>query len=228
MQYLYPVPKEQQEKISQRFGENPAWYPSTNGHTGIDWGIPEGTPILAAADGVVTRAELDTATAASPHTGYGYHIRIQHADGTTSIYGHLCQGGILVKTGQRVRMGEVIGRSGNTGMSTGPHLHFEVRKGPEITSCFDPFPWLVKDIPPAGGLMIAELLPEGSLLTLRGSPIKGKAPMGSLKAGDQMRVLGLTGSDAWLQVEVTSGKLSGKSGYVMYQSAWLSLLRPND
>jgi len=64
---LRPVPL--QFHISQRFGENPNIYPATNGHNGIDFGLPEGNPVMAAADGVVTRAELDTTTAATSAQG---------------------------------------------------------------------------------------------------------------------------------------------------------------
>jgi hypothetical protein len=87
---------------------------------GIDYGCPTGTPVYAAAPGVVSRAGQD-------QTGYGTHIRIQHADGYLTLYGHLVD--ILVGSGQSVTQGQVIGRSDNTGNSTGPHLHFELRKG---------------------------------------------------------------------------------------------------
>ena len=81
---------------------------------------------MAAADGVVTRADLDPETAANSKRGYGYQVRIQHSDGSTTIYAHIIEGGLLVEAGQEVKMGDVIARSGNTGNSTGPHLHFEL------------------------------------------------------------------------------------------------------
>ena len=64
------------------------------------------------------------ATAHNPKEGYGYHVRILHPDDSRTIYAHLQEGGLLVATGQNVRMGDVIGKSGNTGRSSGPHLHF--------------------------------------------------------------------------------------------------------
>jgi murein DD-endopeptidase MepM/ murein hydrolase activator NlpD len=120
--------------ITQHFSENPQYYEQTNGHNGIDYGLPERTPVMAAADGVVSRAELDTATAANSEVGYGYHIRLGHPNGSMTIYGHLVKDGILVRTGQNVKMGELIGHSGNTGRSSGPHLHFELRTGVALTT----------------------------------------------------------------------------------------------
>lgn len=223
MQYLIPVPAQWHKAITQVWGERPDVYPSTNGHNGTDWGIPESTPILAAAPGQVLYADLDVNTARSSGSGYGYYVKLQHADGSISIYGHMQDGGILVKTGQWVQMGEIIGRSGNTGFSTGPHLHFETRHGLELCTCFDHAQWLVGEIPAEGGLMQAELLAEGDLLILRGRPVKGESPIGSLRTGDKMRVLGLAGADAWLQVDVFTGELSGKSGYVKYEAEWVRL-----
>jgi murein DD-endopeptidase MepM/ murein hydrolase activator NlpD len=69
--------------------------------------------------------------------GYGRAIRLLHDDGTVSVYGHLSQ--ILVSDGARVEAGEQIGEEGNTGHSTGPHLHFEIRIG---GTPVDPMDWL--------------------------------------------------------------------------------------
>lgn len=88
-------------------------------HTGVDLGAPEGTPIPAARDGVVI--------AAGPRGGYGNAIEIAHADGSTTLYAHASQ--VNVTPGMSVREGEVVGRVGQTGRTTGPHLHLEVRRG---------------------------------------------------------------------------------------------------
>lgn len=88
-------------------------------HKGVDFGAPTGTPIFAAGDGVVTRANW--------FSGYGKYVSIKHNNTYSTAYGHMSQ--IAVKPGQRVRQGQVIGRVGSTGNSTGPHLHFEVMKG---------------------------------------------------------------------------------------------------
>ncbi|MFC5057745.1 M23 family metallopeptidase [Saccharothrix xinjiangensis] len=85
-------------------------------HYGIDIAGPIGTPILAAADGVVIEA--------GQASGFGLWVRVEHADGTVTVYGHVDT--YSVQEGQRVRAGEQIARMGNRGFSTGPHLHFEV------------------------------------------------------------------------------------------------------
>lgn len=102
--------------ITQGFGEtttNPA------GHTGIDYGCPAGTPVLASETGKVVYSGWK-------NCGYGYCVFISHKDGNTTIYEHLLAEKV-VHTDQIVVRGQVIGYSGNTGNSTGAHLHFEVR-----------------------------------------------------------------------------------------------------
>ena len=86
-------------------------------HTGIDFGASMGTPIRAAADGIVVSA--------GPFGGYGNATVIDHGNGLATMYAHQSQ--IIVSAGQRVSRGQVIGYVGSTGFSTGPHLHFEVR-----------------------------------------------------------------------------------------------------
>jgi murein DD-endopeptidase MepM/ murein hydrolase activator NlpD len=98
-------------------------------HAGIDLAAGTGSPIRAAAEGVVESTGNEG--------GYGQTIRIQHADGTQTLYAHLSA--ITVGAGQQVAAGEEIGREGNTGASTGPHLHFEVRIGGNPV---DPAVWL--------------------------------------------------------------------------------------
>lgn len=88
-------------------------------HTGTDIAAPEGTPILAAADGTVT-----IANSVNPRHSYGYYVKIQHEDGFETLYAH-CSA-ICVRVGQEVGQGEVVGFVGSTGDSTGNHLHSEV------------------------------------------------------------------------------------------------------
>lgn len=135
--------------ITQGFGENPDLYPATRGHNGIDYGLPEGSPVNAAQDGQVTRADLDAETALNPRAGYGIHVRIVHPDNTMTIYGHLVEGGCAVQVGQVVQVGETIGQSGNTGRSTAPHLHFEARTGINLTNAIDPLPFIHDEMPDA-------------------------------------------------------------------------------
>ena len=91
-------------------------------HSGTDISAPEGTPILAAADGTVTIANATDSWGGS----YGYYVKIDHGGGLTTLYAH-CSG-ICVTVGQQVQTGQVIAYVGHTGRATGSHLHFEVKK----------------------------------------------------------------------------------------------------
>lgn len=86
-------------------------------HAGIDWATPIGTAVKASASGTVIRAGW--------YSGYGYCVDVQHSNGVMTRYGHLSQ--ILVSVGQKVSQNEKIALSGNSGNSTGPHVHFEIR-----------------------------------------------------------------------------------------------------
>ncbi|MGB8388102.1 M23 family metallopeptidase [Mycobacterium sp.] len=101
-------------------------------HAGIDLANSIGTPIVAVSDGVVIEA--------GPAAGYGMLVKLRHADGTVTLYGHINT--TLVSVGQRVMAGDQIATMGNRGNSTGPHLHFEVLQGG--TERIDPVPWLAK------------------------------------------------------------------------------------
>jgi murein DD-endopeptidase MepM/ murein hydrolase activator NlpD len=87
-------------------------------HTGVDWATAHGTPILAAGNGVIEEA--------GAKGEYGNYIRIRHANGYKTAYGHMSQYAPGVAPGVRVRQGQIIGFVGSTGLSSGPHLHFEV------------------------------------------------------------------------------------------------------
>jgi murein DD-endopeptidase MepM/ murein hydrolase activator NlpD len=89
---------------------------SSGKHTGVDFAVPVGTPVLAVADGKIENGSWGKA--------YGKQI-IQKVDGGWVIYAHL--NALRVKPGATVKKGQIIGESGNTGNSTGPHLHFELR-----------------------------------------------------------------------------------------------------
>lgn len=105
-------------RLSSRFGSRsaPTKGASTN-HKGVDWAVPIGTAVVASNAGTVTKAGWAS--------GYGYAVYIKHADGRETRYAHLSK--VLVKAGQTVSQGQRIALSGNTGRSTGPHLHFEIR-----------------------------------------------------------------------------------------------------
>ena len=85
-------------------------------HKGVDWATPTGTPVYASCGGTVTKAGWGS--------GYGYVVYITHPDGRQTRYAHLSK--VLVSAGQTVSQGQKIALSGNTGVSTGPHLHFEI------------------------------------------------------------------------------------------------------
>jgi murein DD-endopeptidase MepM/ murein hydrolase activator NlpD len=121
--------------VSQGFGPTPYPYEPSFGayphfHTGLDLAGRQGTPIVAAAGGVVAAADVST-------VGYGNHIIIAHANGLLTLYGHLEV--MMVKVGDVVKAGQVIGLLGSTGNSTGPHCHFEVRVNGQPV---DPRPFL--------------------------------------------------------------------------------------
>ncbi|SFR30068.1 Murein DD-endopeptidase MepM and murein hydrolase activator NlpD, contain LysM domain [Lentzea waywayandensis] len=99
-------------------------------HFGIDIANAIGTPIRSAADGVVVEA--------GPASGFGLWMRVRHADGTITVYGHVDR--ILISAGRAVKAGEQIATMGNRGESTGPHLHFEVWLGGSRK--IDPLGWL--------------------------------------------------------------------------------------
>lgn len=87
-------------------------------HTGVDWANRIGTPIVAAGNGTVLKAEWDS--------GYGRRIELQHTNGYVTAYSHQSRFASGIRPGARVRQGQVIGYVGSTGLSTGPHLHYEV------------------------------------------------------------------------------------------------------
>lgn len=105
-------------RVSSSYGRRkaPTKGASTN-HAGIDWATPTGTAVMASSGGTVTRAGWGS--------GYGYVVYIRHEGGRETRYGHLSK--VLVSPGQQVKQGQKIALSGNTGRSTGPHLHFELR-----------------------------------------------------------------------------------------------------
>lgn len=134
----------QQGTITQVFG--PSTYPFEppgfgfpHFHTGVDISFTQGTPILAADDGVVVAAAASTLN--GQMVGYGNYVIIAHRNNFFTLYGHLL--GYSVKVGDSVHQGQPIGAEGSTGNSTGPHLHFEYRYGGQPTN---PLPYL----PPNG------------------------------------------------------------------------------
>jgi murein DD-endopeptidase MepM/ murein hydrolase activator NlpD len=110
--------------------EPPAsWCPSGHVHTGIDMAAPLGTPVHAAAAGVAHVAESSG--------GYGLYVTVDHGGRVATLYGHLDS--TALRGGESLAAGQELGRLGSSGLSTGPHLHFEVRREGRPV---DPAPWL--------------------------------------------------------------------------------------
>ena len=117
-------------KISAPYGH----YSNGKPHHGVDFACPIGTPVKANRSGKVIKAGWDNG-------GFGNHVRIDSGDGLIEIYGHMSR--VNVKVGDTIHAGQLLGLSGDTGNVTGPHLHFEVRKGGAgIGNAVDPMPYL--------------------------------------------------------------------------------------
>jgi murein DD-endopeptidase MepM/ murein hydrolase activator NlpD len=114
-----PVGTPLKGKINSSFGYRKDPFKSRSGfHSGLDIDANYGQHVVATADGVVTQA--------SWHTNYGKTVIVKHKDNYETLYGHLSK--LKVKEGQEVKVGDVIGKAGSTGRSTGTHLHYEVIK----------------------------------------------------------------------------------------------------
>lgn len=152
--YEYVLPLQQRSlRIDQGFGGSFSHNDPQNRYA-VDFAADVGTPVLAAREGVVMQVENDFEKAGLNRERYGGRanfIRILHDDGTMALYAHLKSEGAMVRVGQRIRAGQQIGLSGNTGFTTGPHLHFvvQVNRGMKLES----LPFRMRG--PAGPLRIA-------------------------------------------------------------------------
>ncbi len=126
-QFMWPVPSTRYITSPYGYRIHPV-YNYKKFHSGIDIGASYGVDIVAAADGTVTLA--------TTNGGYGKCVIINHGSGITTLYAHNSQ--LLVSNGQSVTRGQVVAKAGSTGVSTGPHLHFEVRVNGSTT---DPMPY---------------------------------------------------------------------------------------
>ena len=190
---IYPV--DPSFPITQKFGENPDWYPTTHGHPGIDFGCPIGTPVKAVFAGQVTFAGMDPQTAIDSKTGYGLHVRIQGAQ-FLAIYGHFSVA--MVSQGNQVVEGQPIGLTGNTGFSTGPHLHFELRTSTGALTCFDPLPLLNETQEPDRKPLFYAVVTCGSI-NIRKDASREHSPLGLLHQGDVIPIYSLAGPEVWVE-----------------------------
>ena len=116
--------------VSAAYGVAGAW--AAGRHTGIDFAVPVGTPVHAIGEGTVLHAGWAG--------DYGNLVEVRMPDGHYALYAHLSR--VFVTPGSVVAAGTVLGSSGNTGRSSGPHLHFEIRSGPDYGSDVDPRAYL--------------------------------------------------------------------------------------
>jgi murein DD-endopeptidase MepM/ murein hydrolase activator NlpD len=182
----YPITQTYAEHVQRRIDNGWQHY---NG--GIDYAMPERTPILAAADGLVRRMERLNA-------GYGNVLRIEHGDGELeTLYAHLSY---MVSVGQAVTAGQMIGRSGNTGNSTGPHLHFELRKDGKAV---DPQPYLDGQFTGNTGQLEPKAGDYVTLVSgynLRTSPMQSDNLICTLQNGITAQIVEVAGN--WLGIKV--------------------------
>lgn len=124
--YWLPYASGNRFKVTQ--GYNGSFSHKGSNKYAIDWKMPEGTPVCAARSGLVVRVkdDSDTGGPSMKYDMYNNYILIRHDDGTLGHYCHLQKNGVVVKEGQWVSAGDVIAHSGNTGFSSGAHLHFSV------------------------------------------------------------------------------------------------------
>lgn len=134
---IQPVSNKELNRIASGFGYRiDPIYKTVKLHAGLDFSAPQGTPIYATADGTVV-------TAGDLSNGYGRHVIINHGYGYETLYGHMYR--VKSRSGQRVKRGDLIGYVGNTGKSTGPHCHYEVRKNGQK---LDPVYFFYNDLSP--------------------------------------------------------------------------------
>jgi hypothetical protein len=191
------------------------------GHNGLDYSCPVGTPIYAAADGQVTKIQTDS-------DGYGLHIRITTSWGRV-IYAHLSE--VCCKLNQKVKVGEFIGRTGNSGFSTTPHLHFEVRQngleGNGYNGALDPLPLLaltgtvqeVEQEVPALPAAVDETIDEqgtavmlGTVLNLREDMDANNdasifATLSGTRTIPYNAIIATKGGDNWLRIDLWGNTL---------------------
>lgn len=207
MQFLYPVPKTL--TITQTFQQHVAAARTNNWQNyngGIDWAAPMGTIVVASQAGTVTVSQCDA-------TGYGTHVRIMHADGYLTIYGHLQ--GYTVKVGDKVSAGQKIGLTDNTGFSTGPHIHFELRKNniavDPASLLVDKFsastpatptaPWFPPALPDPICVRLTKDVTDG--LLIRDAPTSMGKAVGKLEPSTTIPVLGFkvqSNLEVWCEV----------------------------
>ena len=162
---------------------------------------------MASAEGMVVYAGLDAETERNAGAGYGIYVKVEHNKSEYTLYAHLSS--VAVTQGEMVQIGQLIGASGNTGRSTGPHLHWEYRVN---NTYADPLPLMVEQIP--GVLFRATVTEDGDGLRLRTGPGTDRGIIRTLEAGEVVDVVQFTGEGIWLRTA---------EGYFMYKPEWVQL-----
>lgn len=148
---IQPVANKNLNRIASGFGSRvDPLYKTIKFHAGLDFACPQGTPIYATADG---RVKLS----GNVGDGFGNHVILAHGYGYETLYGHMVR--TKVRAGQSVKRGEIIGWVGNTGKSTGPHLHYEVHKGGRPV---DPIYFFYNDLTPEQYQLILKIAASGN------------------------------------------------------------------
>ena len=198
--------------VTQLFGENPEFYKKWGfpGHNGIDYGIPNGTPITAAAAGTVALVGFENG-------GYGNYVKLSHVDGGKTFYtyyAHLASASVAA--GQKVKVGAVIGTSNNTGASTGPHLHFGLKidgENPAYKGYVDPMPYYSSDVPADDSAVPSDIpdavkIPSNlsfevisDVLNIRNGPGVEFAIVGQLQKGAAVTGKRLQSKSVWIEYE---------------------------
>lgn len=156
--YQLPFPAIRQFRISQAFNGGFSHTEPQNRYA-VDITMPEGTPVLAARDGVVMTVDNDYFGAGLDMAKYGdraNNVRVVHADGTMAVYAHLQLESARVQVGEHVRAGQVLALSGDTGFTSGPHLHFCVQVNASMNLISVPFAFTGSDgdFTPAAGMSV--------------------------------------------------------------------------
>ena len=156
--YQLPVLTDRQFRIAQAFGGK-ASHTDPQNYYAVDIGMPVGTPVLAARDGVVMTVDNDFYGAGLDMAKYGdraNNVRIVHADGTMAVYAHLQLESARVQVGDHVHAGQVLALSGDTGYTTGPHLHFCLQRnaGMELVAIPFRFAGPNGDFEPVAGMRV--------------------------------------------------------------------------
>jgi murein DD-endopeptidase MepM/ murein hydrolase activator NlpD len=145
--YALPFPADRKFRIGQGFDGKFSHTEPSNEYA-VDIGMPEGTPVLAAREGVVMTVDNDYSGNGLDMSKYGdraNNVRIVHADGTMAVYAHLQLESARVQVGDHVHAGQVLALSGDTGYSSGPHLHFVVQRNANMTMLAVPFQFVGAD-----------------------------------------------------------------------------------